>query len=1274
MIVQRFCKTAVRYRNGLIVGGILLLLMAGWQCLEWLVNVDRYRPMVEEAIGKATGMPVRVGKLDLDLVPTPHLSAYATSLGTGDFRIAVRTIAVYPVWGSLLNKSYAIKEIALKGIVGYVPGDLKTGLERIQSLVSHVNGNSTGNAASDPSPVFLHRFVLRDATIYSGNQKDPWLQVSADIVEPLLESASAHVVAMMPEWGPSAQLTADISRGAGKSLTGEEKIPLMKGTVSLHQVECPSHLMENRLYGTTLDLEGTLLVTDLCHLALAVKGNTTCARVPMLAGVLAANVWWQEGGLTVNDLMWEGGGLCLRGDLTRNAEGTFACAIHEVTAGREALAHSAAEFSTDRWEIQVSDKATAALKDWLIGFNASDGAWRMVHGQGTLQGVNVIRRDVPSRPQVLSGGQITVTADENVLHVSQFEAEGIRLQGYVTPHFRTGTFDLDLSGTLALNPERLGFAGQAENLKQVNGTLELTRVWGHVENVHGGLIPELSAEAVLHDGQATILLPTTRKAINLNHVSGKFTYQQRTLTIEDFSGEGFGLTGRIALDDLTKRIHFTAQGSSEITRERLAAVAPVSLIDKPNGTLLLHGLEAEWEDGRFVPESFKCEGTVEKGAADIVLPEFTDTLNPVTGTFQATTAKVSWNIQAASRRLGPLHMEGDYTFARPADKKKAGTPGMIAGAVSGDVSGAILSFVPEKNKVSLGSMLSVYGASSFDVHASYGDKIVVDWTRRGKPSLTGSIVLATRDEHLDVERLEMDSVFPVAVLGSVIPVLGSNQGEAAFHFTREPASPFYVARVDFSDPELALGTTFRKRAGDPLWIEIKGNSSDWTPYSAALNYRNETIPARLENGRIVSEALDVELAGFSGLLPETGKAQGRIRGTFATSPASVVLQLDRAGLSFSPQVGLDAVTGEIKYADGRITCRNIKIVGANSDCTLTAGYRQDTLVGNVVGEKLDLNAIKAMWDAGKAFRSTPQTRPDTSPFKANLEVDLKALYYRRARFDTVHATVETEGDATHIRNISAVPYKGKVQGTIDLLPVRGTSAQTTNLNLQFEGAEARVIDELLFTEPREFTGTLTGMAAFQIPTGPDCDTLAATTGHAEFTGQHGSFGKIGLATRMLSFLKATEVFRLRFPSLKDEGLTYDTCQMSLNMDKGIMAMTQTSLRSPQFEMLGEGPLDFVGRQSNLKIRVNFLESVTGLLEAAPVIGRAMNAMGTAAGMELYVKGSVYSPEFQINPVKRIAEATKTVGEKAVQAGGGAASMGEKAVDALGNLLGGLKKK
>jgi uncharacterized protein involved in outer membrane biogenesis len=98
----------------LIAFVVIVALTAGtWQVLERLLEVDQYRPLVEQEIARFTGLPVRVGGLDLAWRPVPSLSALDVSIGGGDLHLEIARIDVVPRLRDLLSRRIVIGRIRL---------------------------------------------------------------------------------------------------------------------------------------------------------------------------------------------------------------------------------------------------------------------------------------------------------------------------------------------------------------------------------------------------------------------------------------------------------------------------------------------------------------------------------------------------------------------------------------------------------------------------------------------------------------------------------------------------------------------------------------------------------------------------------------------------------------------------------------------------------------------------------------------------------------------------------------------------------------------------------------------------------------------------------------------------------------------------------------------------------------------------------------------------------------------------------------------------------
>ncbi|WP_298311153.1 AsmA-like C-terminal region-containing protein [Propionivibrio sp.] len=77
---------------------------------------DHYLPEVESAFAQATGRPVKVGTLRVDLVPNPGLLLGDVRVGTGGNEIRIAEIRLRPVVGTLFSSKMIFRQATLGGV------------------------------------------------------------------------------------------------------------------------------------------------------------------------------------------------------------------------------------------------------------------------------------------------------------------------------------------------------------------------------------------------------------------------------------------------------------------------------------------------------------------------------------------------------------------------------------------------------------------------------------------------------------------------------------------------------------------------------------------------------------------------------------------------------------------------------------------------------------------------------------------------------------------------------------------------------------------------------------------------------------------------------------------------------------------------------------------------------------------------------------------------------------------------------------------------------
>lgn len=97
----------------------LLLILLGCLGLPaavlWFVPLDRYVPRIEAAATDALGQPVRIGRLRLALLPTPHATLQDLSAGSrGEVRIAA--LRIYPALTTLASRTRVLRSVEIEGL------------------------------------------------------------------------------------------------------------------------------------------------------------------------------------------------------------------------------------------------------------------------------------------------------------------------------------------------------------------------------------------------------------------------------------------------------------------------------------------------------------------------------------------------------------------------------------------------------------------------------------------------------------------------------------------------------------------------------------------------------------------------------------------------------------------------------------------------------------------------------------------------------------------------------------------------------------------------------------------------------------------------------------------------------------------------------------------------------------------------------------------------------------------------------------------------------
>jgi hypothetical protein len=277
--------------------------------------------------------------------------------------------------------------------------------------------------------------------------------------------------------------------------------------------------------------------------------------------------------------------------------------------------------------------------------------------------------------------------------------------------------------------------------------------------------------------------------------------------------------------------------------------------------------------------------------------------------------------------------------------------------------------------------------------------------------------------------------------------------------------------------------------------------------------------------------------------------------------------------------------------------------------------------------------------------------------------------YRRGTLERVRSNVIAQGGLVDLTGLTLASGAGQAVGDIRLLPPRDGQPGFTHTRLQFAGFDAAVIDAIALEQPRGLAGTLSGAVDMQTYSGEGVPLMAHSSGAVQLRGERGSFGKLGIATKVLGVLRTLEITRLRAPTLKDEGLTYDTCAVDLAFNDGLMTIREMSVNTPTYIITAIGGIDFNRQQTEMLVHVSLLETVLGPGEQVPGLREIVNALRSAGGLQILVTGPPDDPTTRYGFGPQIGTITDDV-RSALRSGKGIVvdEVLKRGVDALRQLI------
>ena len=1199
---------------------IVLLVILGGAVLgaKLYIGSDGGRGLITGTIESFVGLPASIDAIEVKLLSSPLLAVRGVAVGEGDFKAELTSLTVDLRLLALPLFTIDVPSVNIAGLVVTLPESDEELMRRINEVVAQFAGEEGEEAAPAPpaevpsegGPFRVAGFAIRvgrasmpGALVKRGAQ--PAARCDLEALGLLTDAMSGKVDLALPYFHEDTRLTvrmkSDMSSALPRALDAE---------VSLHNLDLEAVLKDENVPHARVSFDATITGDVPDTLAVALKGHVETEFSAAFTGDFGAQVQWRDSTLTVEEVKIDTPGVQFAAEAKVGSAGDILLRVPSAKATPEGLRIVCALIPLEGFRFTARNDAHLAISHFEFGMTEG-GGMRLADGSVSLGGIDLRLED----GTVAFGGiGAEITVADNTLHVAKLGSDDVYLSGDVKPDMSTGAVALDLKALAKLSREKLAPVLPLDTVKTLNGTVAVERFTGTF--TPGGKLPpdDLVAAVRLQKINISVDAPQLPEPLVCKNLNGALDFAKGTLKIGEVAAEGFTINGTLRPDFETLATALDLKLEVDLGSALVAAAVPGGMVRGLGGALFVERITATVLPEPAIPKDLVIEGALKNGRAQVTVPGFEDSLSDLSATFTTDGKTLTASLGVNSKRMGALSCEARYELDR-----------QTATAVfSVDVARAAQSFLPEGQARDYGAAaLKAYGASTFDITAQLpsadAPRAAVSVMRRGDPPLSLKAELASKDGSYTLETASCSTDLPLASLAGALPDRVTVSGVAKLAFDAAPAR--FEARAVLDDAAFSLAEYVEKKRGAALSVKVLGGTPDnaFAPQSATVTVLGETIQIDLSSGMPRIPKLDFNLGVLTAILSKGAKASGRVTGSIDTDPLEVALRLDKAGFALAPEVAIDSITGDVSYKDNMVVAKNLRVLGADSDCTINADYKGDQFEAAVSGAKLNLNALQSMYDAAMeivggapadddAMQEPAPAKPaapsppapahagaapgaSAPPLTGTAKVDVGSVYYRRGELKDLHMLVAMKPEGIFVDRLSFRAYDGTMDGQVQMLYGKGAAPNTVNVKTTLANLDLRIIDDVVVEKPMGLFGTSNGAIVMALPLAETTEAMiAGMDGAVDVTLADGSFGQLSYATRLLDMLKGLEIFAITKPSW-NKGLTFNSVVCSTKITKGVALIKEVTLEDTMYAIEGGGTVDLPSDAVDITLVVSPLQLV-----------------------------------------------------------------------------------
>lgn len=484
-------KVSRRKRIGVASVCLVILLFGAWFVIEhWVLRIDQYRPGVIEAFEKATGLSADIGKLDLVLLPTPHLNADEVSLGEGDFKAESRRVTVHFQPLQLLRKQLVVDSVRVVALEVLISGESAVFFERMESIQERVKAYSEGDST----------FTIEIASIRADSAR-LYRDVGDGEVATLdlnLTDAPGDVFLLtaegsLPLLGEEASLLCEfaITRTDGAFDFAEGQAMIQDIDTSVAQIDgLPPGFVSVAidLYAESAD-----------EVQFSFTGEIESSEHPALTGPIFAQGLWSDGAVVMDELTWDADGVTINATAGIADSGELRVDSLSVDLTREGVDAFAPMLNSDRAHLVAQENAVVHGTDISLTWKREE-ALALRGGSLVFSGVELALND---GEHVTNGLVGRFAFDNDIIHVEELSGEAFTLNGTIGRGMIADSLRLDLNGQAHLKQAHVDAFIERKEITEADVTVVVDRLAGTF--VAGqGMPDDLIVIGAIRDGRIVV--------------------------------------------------------------------------------------------------------------------------------------------------------------------------------------------------------------------------------------------------------------------------------------------------------------------------------------------------------------------------------------------------------------------------------------------------------------------------------------------------------------------------------------------------------------------------------------------------------------------------------------------------------------------------------------------------------------------------------------------------------------------------------------------------